>query len=457
MRRKVQYDVRAYVTPLRCFALSETERVEVVNLVSKYAETVNGVIGEVWDMIHWSDKWEHRRIVSDETLGRLPSEVRKLLEQRSWVKRIIPQLPRKNDALKALRNQFIGSWTYTKHFVDGALKDAWSILKSWRSNYIRGVRKRVKPVVRKGFARFKTTMLSWKDGVLRLSVRPRRFIRFDMRGLWWLPRAKEFLGHSVTTKGDLGDVLVTDDRLIVSVRRKRHRHVCAGRPVAAWDNNLLSVDGFSPSSGFDKVSLKEAYTLHVTYDNKHRRVQQRLCKKKRVYSHLIEKYESRERNRVKGELHRVANNEVLRRHEEHSHVFENTVKRGMLSKRRRRSRRRWNREISLVDWRLLYGIVGYKADASTVSAWGTTMICPRCGGKNVVPPTANATITCQECGLGRDRQRGAAFNIWLKANGLFPRGRRVRKSKVVRRNQLIEQWKEELRKPSVSAPAVRVG
>jgi len=442
MRRKVQYDVRAYVTPLR--RLVETERVEVVDLVSAYTSVVNEVVAAIWEMIHWSARWEHRRIVSNETLGKLPSEVRRLLEQRSWVKRTIPQLPRRKDALKTLRNQFIESWTYSKHFVDGALKDAWSILTSWRSNYIRGVRKRRKPLVRRRFARFKTTMLSWKDGVLKLSVRPRHFICFDVRGLWWLPRAKEFLGYNITNKGDFGEVLITEDRLIVTVRRKRHQHSCAGRPVVAWDNNLLSVDGFSPSSGFDRVSLKDAYTLHVTYGNKRRRAQQRLSKKKRVYSRLVEKYLGRERNRVAGELHRIVK-EILRKYEGYGHVFENTRKRGMFSRSRIR-----NREISLVDWRRLSGILGYKATTSRVSAWGTTMTCPKCGAKNIVPPTVEAQISCG-CGLVRDRQRGAAFNIWLKAVGLFPRGKRVRRSRVLRRLQLVEQWKEELRKPLASA------
>nr|MDO8099633.1 hypothetical protein [Candidatus Njordarchaeota archaeon] len=211
----------------------------------------------------------------------------------------------------------------------------------------------------------------------------------------------------------------------------------------AWDNNLLSVDGFSPSLGFGRASLKKAYTLHVTYGNKRRRIQQRLCKKKCVYSRLVEKYEGRERNRVVDELHQIAN-EVLRRYEGYSHVFEDTGKRGMYSRSKRR-----NREISAVDWKRFSTIVGYKATTNNVSAWGTTMTCPRCGGKNIVPPIADAEISCR-CALRRGRQRGAAFNISLKARGLFPRGKRVRKSKVQRRLQLIQQWKEELQKPSAS-------
>nr|MDO8100241.1 hypothetical protein [Candidatus Njordarchaeota archaeon] len=438
MKRKTQYDVRTYITP---FILSETERVEVVNLISAYTGVVNDIVGAIWDTVLWIPRMERRRIVSTETLDRLPSKVRKLLEQRSWVQRTTPWLPSKK-MFKTLRCQLIEQWFYSKHFIDGALKDAWSILTSWRSNYIRGVRKRRKPLVRRRFARFKTTMASYRDGVLKLSIRPRRFVWFDVQGLWWLPRARRFLGHRVITKRDFGEILITKDRLIVTVRKRLQRHHAG--PVVAWDNNLLSIDGFSPSSGFNRAGLKKVYTLHVTYGNKRRRVQRNLDKKRCVYSRLVRKYEGREQNRVVGELHRITN-EVLRRYEGYNHVFEDTGKRWMFSPCRRR-----NRDISAVDWKRLSRIVGYKANARKVSSRGTTVVCPRCGAKNIVPPIADAVITCG-CGLRRDRQRGAALNVYLKANGLFPRGKRVRKSKVLRRLHLIEQWKEELQKPSSSA------
>ncbi len=144
MKRKAQYDVRAYVTPLRCFALNEMERVEIVNLVSTYTGVVNDIIGAIWDRVLWIPRMEHRRIVSNETLDKLPFKVRKLLEDRSWVQRIIPWLPSKK-VLKTLRCQFIDHWFYSKHLVDGALKDAWSILTSWRSNYVSGVGSGVSP------------------------------------------------------------------------------------------------------------------------------------------------------------------------------------------------------------------------------------------------------------------------------------------------------------------------
>jgi putative transposase len=41
-----------------------------------------------------------------------------------------------------LRNRYLEGWEYSAHWVDSALKTAYSILGSWRKNYIKGKRKR---------------------------------------------------------------------------------------------------------------------------------------------------------------------------------------------------------------------------------------------------------------------------------------------------------------------------
>nr|MDO8097878.1 zinc ribbon domain-containing protein [Candidatus Njordarchaeota archaeon] len=442
MRQKLRYDVRAYVMPLWCFGLNEeTERVLLSHLIREYVETVNRAIGVLWQRVRWSSEWEFRPLVSSKTFRKLPPDARRGLTWRSYVKRWIPHLPSKKEALRGLRNQLVEGWFYSKHLVDGTLKDAWSILTSWRSNYLKGYRKERRPLLKRRFARFKTTMITVRDRVLRLSIHPRQFIRFDFKGSWWLPRAGEFLGHRVIDEEDLGEVLVTEQKLIVTVRRQYHHHR-SRQPVVGWDNNLQSIDGFSSSSGFDSVSLRKAYTLHIACHNKRRRVQQQFWKtKKRVYSRLIEKYRRREWNRVNNELYEVAN-DIIDRYEGYEHVFEDTEKQGMFSRGRR-----WNRDISTVDWRKLSSIVGYKTGGAVmVPAVGTTKLCPRCGSKNEVPKSAAVIIKCSKCGLQRERQRGASFNIFVRGVQLAPREAR-RTSKVLQRLRLISRWKEELRKP----------
>ncbi len=84
-----------------------------------------------------------------------------------------------------------------------------------------------------------------------------------------------------------------------------------------------------------------------------------------------------------------------------------------------RSTRR-NRDVSTVNWKRLARIVGYKGvGAGTVPAPGTTKCCPRCGTMNRVPRNA-LVITCWRCGLQRERQRGASFNMFMRGVRLAP-------------------------------------
>jgi putative transposase len=46
------------------------------------------------------------------------------------------------------------------------------MLKSWRRSYLKGERRREKPVVRKRFVRIKETLYTHKDGKIKVSVKP---------------------------------------------------------------------------------------------------------------------------------------------------------------------------------------------------------------------------------------------------------------------------------------------
>lgn len=48
-------------------------------------------------------------------------------------------------------------WSYSSRYVDSATKTAYSIMNSQRRNYLKGRRKRSKPVVKKKFVRVKET------------------------------------------------------------------------------------------------------------------------------------------------------------------------------------------------------------------------------------------------------------------------------------------------------------
>jgi len=63
-------------------------------------------------------------------------------------------------------------WSYSKHYVDSAIKQAYSMLKSWRRSYLKGERRKEKPVVKRRFVRVKETLYTFKDGKIKVSIRP---------------------------------------------------------------------------------------------------------------------------------------------------------------------------------------------------------------------------------------------------------------------------------------------
>ncbi len=65
--------------------------------------------------------------------------------------RIIPFYNRSNEFRKRLRDKYLENWPFAAHWVDSALKTAYSIMDSWRENYVKGKRKGSKQLQR-GFS-----------------------------------------------------------------------------------------------------------------------------------------------------------------------------------------------------------------------------------------------------------------------------------------------------------------
>ncbi|MEM2377759.1 MAG: hypothetical protein QXV05_04480 [Candidatus Korarchaeum sp.] len=62
-----------------------------------------------------------------------------------------------------MRDELMKNWGYSKHYVDSAIREAYSLLKSWRRNYSKGRRKE-KPAIKKRFVRVKGTLYSCREG-----------------------------------------------------------------------------------------------------------------------------------------------------------------------------------------------------------------------------------------------------------------------------------------------------
>jgi len=167
---------------------------------------------------------------------------------------------------KELRDKYLKGWVYSKHYVDSAIKQAYSVLESWRKRYLRGKAERRRPKLKRKFVRVKGTLYSYRDGVLRVSARPyKESLTVDLRKTWCWDRIRGL---------ELGELILKQDRLIVTVKKEAELKI---KDPVAWDTNLLTLNGFNGRNHYS-VSLKEIYTTHRTYELK-RRVIQKLSEK----------------------------------------------------------------------------------------------------------------------------------------------------------------------------------
>ncbi|MEM0358474.1 MAG: zinc ribbon domain-containing protein [Candidatus Hadarchaeales archaeon] len=347
-------------------AYSIPHELEVGGLIEDYMRILNAILDELWGSMVW--------------------------ERRG--KRLIPFLKKDRAFRKGLRDRHLAGWAYSKHYVDSAIKQAYSILKSWRKRYLRGRAGREKPELKRRFVRIKETLYSYRNGVLRISVRPHgESVTLDLRKAWCWERIRGL---------ELGELILKQDKLIVTVRKKAELKI--ENPVA-WDTNLLSLDGFDGQNDCS-LDLKEIYTIHRTYELK-RRVIQKLPDKTR--RRLLGKYRSRERNRVEDALHKLA-----KRLSGRTNVFEDL--RNFKERVARTKSRNVNRQNSKHDYLKLQRYVEYKSAWNGyatifVKARGTSRTCSGCGFYNKDLRGAGE-FRCPRCGLVVDRQGNAARNIW---------------------------------------------
>jgi len=189
----------------------------------------------------------------------------------------------------------------------------------------------------------------------------------------------------------------------------REKKRCEVKGVVGWDMNMFSMDGFW-KKGYVNISLRELYSIHITYHNKRRKVQRLAKTKPRYAKKLLKKISERERNRTRDMIHKLTA-EIAKKYRGYVHVLENLEKENMYSRSRKH-----NRSIALHDWRKIVSTLKYKAEIAEIDPRNTTRTCSRCGSTDTV--VKNGTVTCRRCGLRINRQLNAAINIYLKGNSL---------------------------------------
>jgi len=363
------YQVRAY---------NIRHRYDVNEFLEAYRRLLQKAVDEIWAEIRWIEKYDER--------GR---------------KRLIPIIP-KDSLFKNhyLRNLLMEGWGYSKHYVDSAIKEAYSMLKSWRRNYIKGERHREKPVVKKKkFVRVKETLYKFNDGKIKVSIKPyEEYLEVDVSKAWFLSRVK----------GELGELVLGEKYLTVTFRFKGDEKEVKGK--IAWDCNEKSLDGFSPNTGWIRIDLTKLFHIHRVYEIKRAKLQRKASKKPPLRK-VLAKYSKRERTRAKDYIHKLTTF-MAKKFKGYIHGFEHLRKNGMLI-----GSKEHNRRVSKSDWKTIITFMSYKSKVELLNPQNSTRRCSRCG---MVNAPKGASYECRKCGLRINRQLNAAINLYLQMEGLPP-------------------------------------
>jgi len=205
---------------------------DIGEFLSSYRYLLQRAINIIWDNINWIEK--KRRNYYTVRQGK------KRRKKCYYVKRLTPTIPKSREFKRNLRNELLRNWSYASHYIDSAIKVAYSIMNSWKRNYLKGKRKRNKPIVKRKFVRVKGTLYICRNGKIRITVKPRKlYLEFDLSNAWFRKRVDGC---------DLGELILKEDELIITFRKKLNSK---SSKRIAWDMNLLSMDGFC-----DKVGSK---------------------------------------------------------------------------------------------------------------------------------------------------------------------------------------------------------
>ena len=256
---------------LRSYSLKHESGEKLLPPLLAYRDAVNSVLEELWNNIEWKKE--------------------KIKGKKQW--RLLPKYKvdvKSKEYKKKLRDSPLQGWPFAAHWVDSAIKTAYSILKSWRKNYVKGDRKRNKPTARRLFARVKQTLIKLEDEKLRLTVKPGEYVYLDLSKRYFP------LPGEVSSAG-LGEPIITPEKVHLPVHYGDGNQ--GGNPSVAWDFNLLSLDGYSPETGWVRIDTKKLASVHTSSFEKRRSVQRKASKSKKA-KRILAKYSNRERKEPRG-------------------------------------------------------------------------------------------------------------------------------------------------------------
>ncbi|MEM1970592.1 MAG: zinc ribbon domain-containing protein [Sulfolobales archaeon] len=370
---KTREVVRMYSIPVR------DERVR--ELITWYTRTLQRAVDTIWENIVWEYRFPELSRRGEKVSVELGYKVK------------VPRVPVDRKFKKMLRDSLLAECPYAKHWVDAVIRTAYSVIESWRKKYLKGEARKVKPRIKRRFARCKITLMKVDCGrkAVRIALKPGEYLEVSWSGEWFSRRVEGWR---------VGEAIFKDDRVLIPFKKTE---VYSVERVVAWDSNELSLDGYSPEIGFIKVDLRYLQSLKIVYEKK-KATAQSIGKKE-----LFEKYAKRERNRERDYINKLVK-QITTMFPNAIHVVEDLEKEDMVAKGRTSKNRR--KRNARTPWETIHRKLSEKALVVKVSPHNTSRTCPRCG--YVVKTRVGRVFKCPRCGLELDRQKLASVNIYLK-------------------------------------------
>jgi len=386
----------------------------VEDFLNNYGYLLQKVINIIWENIEWIE------IEKEQRNYYLIRNGKRFKREYYHVKRLIPIIPKSKEFKRNLRNSLLKDWKYASHYVDSAIKVAYSIINSWRRNYLKGKREKNKPIVKRKFVRVKETLYVYRNNKIRITVKPRElYLEFDLSNTWFRKRVNGC---------DLGELILKENELVITFRKGFTERKPLGR--IGWDLNKCSMDGFSPKYGWIKIDLRHLYHIHRVHEVRRKKAQS-IASKKTSLKSTVSKHGKRERNRANDFIHKLTK-ELAGIFPNVEHGFEDLEKQGMFDKRKGH-----NRDVSKQNWKMIIQYMSYKSRVKLVNPKDTSSTCPMCGDK-VFKLRKGRVVKCKRCGLILDRQLCGALNIYLRMSG-FPSSPNIFYRVVIKK--MIPQWK----------------
>jgi len=269
----------------------------------------------------------------------------------------------------------------------------------WRQNYLKGRRKRRKPVLKGKFVRVKTTLIKVEGSKILITVKPREeYLELDYSGEWFYERIKDW---------KVGELIIRENDVLLTFSKEVE---FTGRIKIGIDSNLMSLDVYHPVKGWIKVDLSELHRIAETYDGIIDRLKSVQRKAPKRIGRLLKKYWARRRNRIEDYLNKLAV-QLSREFPDAVFVFEDLNKFSML----KNGSRKFNRKLSRSTWAKIVQKLSYRVPIELVNPAHTSSTCPRCGSKL---ESRNGLVECSNCGFNADRQFVGVFNIFVRGLGV---------------------------------------